>query len=94
MHPFKLSRHEQFASKSLKKKDWDFMFNLVIEAISDNQWEKMIEQHVPDDVVLRAAMKDPEVKKALAEYARKAAKKPKAQAVINGTDSEKTAKAS
>ncbi len=69
---------KKYESKSLRKKDWDMMFNIVFEGISDAQWDKMIEAHIPDDVLIRQALSNPEFKKNVADYIRKNSKKPKA----------------
>lgn len=71
---------EKHGPKSLRKKDWDFMLNQILESVSESQWEKILEQHVPDDVVIRQALLNPESKKALAEYLRRHTKKPKSPA--------------
>jgi hypothetical protein len=66
-------KHEK---RSLRKKDWDMMMNLVLEKVSDSEWEKMIEKHIPDDVLIRQALSNPEFKKNMADFARKAMKAP------------------
>jgi hypothetical protein len=82
----------KFASKKLRKKDWDAIMNQLLEGLSDAHIERMVDQHIPDDAVIREALANPEAKKAIAEYLRKQSKKAKTDAP--GSENQQTAKAS
>jgi hypothetical protein len=66
--------------------------NQLLEGLSDAHIERMVDQHIPDDAVIREALANPEAKKAIAEYLRKQSKKSKTDAP--GSESQQTAKAS
>ena len=66
---------KKFESKGLRKKDWNDILNHALEGVTDSTIEKMVDQHVPDDAVIRHAMKDPEAKARLAEFLRKESKR-------------------